>query len=101
MKSLKKIFVFIVFLLFSLLLIYIYFRGLKSGEFIFSGDQNLRLSGFEEFSNSFFLRKMDNFGVFNSWQQIAQFWDSIYYTLVFKSNLLFIQIEKLSFFIAF
>jgi len=100
MKIIKKFFPYFFFLLFSFLLNWVYFRGLKVGEFIFSGDQLLRLSYDEAFANSFFLRKMDHFGVFNSWQQIVQFWDSVYYLIVYKLGFSLLQIEFLSFFVA-
>ena len=99
MNNLKKLFPYIFFLFVSILLIWIYFSGLKPGEFIFSGDQFLRLSFSEAYANSFFLRKMDSFGVFNSWQQVVQFWDFSYYLIFYKLGLTLIQIEQISFFI--
>ncbi len=100
MNKLKQFIPFIFFFLVTVILIFVYFYNLKTGELIFSGDQLLRFSYYESFANSFFLRKMDNFGVFNSWQQIVQFWDSIYYIIAFKIGLPLVQIEQISFFIS-
>ncbi len=75
------------------------FSRLGVGEFIFSGDQLLRLSYEEAFGNSFFLRKMDHLGVFNSWQQIVQIWDETYYLITYWLGLSLLSIEKLSFFL--
>ena len=100
MNKLKQLFPYIFFFFFSVFLIWIYFYGLKSGEFIFSGDQFLRLSFSEAYVNSFFLRKMESFGVFNSWQQIVQIWDFTYYLISYKLGLSLIQVEKTQFFIA-
>jgi len=99
MNKLRSLLPYIFLIFVSLLLSWVYFRGLKSGEFIFSGDQLLRFSYSEAFINSFFLRKVDYFGVFNSWQQIVQFWDTIFYLVFYKLGFSLIEVEKISFFI--
>ena len=99
MPQIKKILPYVIFLVIALALNYVYFHGLKAGEFIFSGDQLLWFSYEESFNNSFFIRKMDHLGVFNSWQQVVQFWDTLYYLITYALHLPMIAIEQLSFFI--
>ena len=98
-SQLKRMWPFVFFFVVAGILCNIYFHGLKDGEFIFSGDQLLRFSYQESFDNSFFIRKMDHFGVFNSWQQIVQLWDEAYYLLAYSLGMPTLLIEQVSFFL--
>lgn len=97
MPWIRKNLPYVFFLLVAVGLNVIYFHDLTVGEFIFSGDQLLRFSYNEAFDHSLFIRKMDHLGVFNSWQQIVQFWDILYYLATHALHLPLIIIEKLSF----
>lgn len=99
MSWVKNMVPYIIFFVIALTLECIYFYDLEVGEFIFSSDQLFWLSYQEAFNNSFFLRKMDHLGVFNSWQLAVQFWDTIYYLIVYKLKLSFINVERASFFL--
>jgi|GEM_PF-2347504 len=98
-KKLIGYFPFIFFFCVATLFVSISFSSLRPGEFIFSGDQLLRFSGEESFGNSYFIRKLDNFGVFNSWQQMVQWWDEMYYLVVYALGVPLLTVEKLSFFL--
>jgi len=73
----------IVFALLAALMSAIFFFGLDAEEIIFSGDQFFRFNAHEAFTKSFFLRKSNDLGVLNGWQFITEFWDSIYYQVVY------------------
>lgn len=92
---------FLVFFGVTILLEWIIFRGLKANEFIFSSDQLFWFSYQEAFQNFFFVRKMDHFGVFNSWQLVVQFWDTLLYLWLYQLPLTLQVVEKISFFITF
>ena len=83
----------------SFVLVFTFFKTLKQNEFIYMGDQFFRFNGFEAFINSFFVRKLENFGVLNGWQFTTQFWDVLYYLLFYIFSITFITAEKLLFFI--
>ena len=73
----------IVFVLLAALMNAIFFFGLDAEEIIFSGDQFFRFNAHEAFTNSFFLKKSNDLGVLNGWQFTTEFWDAIYYQVVY------------------
>lgn len=89
----------IIFALIAVLLDSLFFYGLDTKQFIFSGDQFFRFSAHEAFTDSFFLRKPIDLGVLNGWQFITQFWDALYYLAAYHIGLAPIPIEKLLFFL--
>lgn len=89
----------IIFSLVAGLLNTLFFFGLDAQQFIFSGDQFFRFSTHEAFTDSFFLRKPIDLGVLNGWQFITQFWDELYYLIVYHFGLTPIPAEKLLFFL--
>lgn len=91
--------VFLVFVAIALSLDFIFFFRLKEGQFLFIGDQFFRFSFFETFINSFFIRKLEFFGVHNGWQFMTQFWDVLYYFVVYKLGISLFSAEKILFFI--
>lgn len=84
----------------ALVLSYIFFGHLEPNEFIYSGDQFFRFSEHEAISNSFFLRKSLDLGVLNGWQFATQFWDSLFYLLIFKVTSDLKIVEEILFFLA-
>jgi len=99
----------IMFALLAALINVIFFFGLDAEEIIFSGDQFFRFNANEAFTKSFFLRKSSDFGVLNGWQFITEFWDSIYYQVIYLFEispklaeiLLFYLVLFLSMFLSF
>jgi len=89
----------IIFLLITASLCIIFFNGLTPEQFLFSGDQFFRFNGYETFINSFFLRKSIDFGVLNGWQFATQFWDTLYYLIVYYLDLTPQWAEKILFFL--
>src|SRR5438034_2690001 len=77
----------------------IFFHGFTRNQFIYSGDQFFQFSYHEAFINSFFIRKLANLGMNNGWQFMAQFWDALYYLLIYSFHVPFIIAEKLLFFL--
>lgn len=100
-KVIQKLSPFIIFVGVTLLLEWIIFRGLENNEFIFSSDQLFWFSYHEAFQNFFFVRKMDHFGVFNSWQLVVQFWDTVLYLLLYQFSISLQWVERVVFFITF
>lgn len=94
----KKTALWIGFVALSLVLTLVFFAGLDSNEFIYSGDQFFRFSKHEAFANSFFLRKSVDLGVLNGWQFATQFWDAIYYLFAFRFTSDLKLIEEVLFF---
>ncbi|MBI2414982.1 hypothetical protein HYV31_04075 [candidate division WWE3 bacterium] len=90
----------LLFFFISLVLTAIFFYGLKSNEFLMIGDQYF-LFNFKELAwSSFYIKKLDNLGIHNSWQFLTQFWDVIFLMTLYKLGLSFFVIEKLQFFFA-
>lgn len=89
----------IIFALVAVLLDSLFFYGLDTKQFIFSGDQFFRFNAHEAFTDSFFLRKPIDLGVLNGWQFITQFWDALYYLAVYHIGLAPILAEKILFFL--
>lgn len=89
----------IIFALTAAFLDVIFFHGLGSQQFIFSGDQFFRFNKYETFINSFFIRKPNDLSVLNGWQFSTQFWDTLYYQVVYFFGLAPHLSEKLLFFL--
>jgi hypothetical protein len=81
------------FFLFSLVLNVIFFHKLKEGEFLFIGDAFLKFSLFQISKSAFHIKKIVNFHSHNSWQFMTEFWDSIYFLVVYTltNSLIFAQ----------
>ncbi len=75
-----------------------FFSQIKPNEFFYIGDQFLRLTLHEAFIGSFFIRKIEDLSLLNGWQFMAQFWDAVYYLILYFLNLSFITAEKILFF---
>jgi hypothetical protein len=78
-------------------------------DLIFSGDQFFPFSLYEAERNFFYLRKQADLGVLNGWQFTTQFWDGLFYIIVYRlgidryvaQHLLFILLILVSFLVAF
>src|SRR5437016_3089131 len=90
---------FIIFFFLSFVLTVTFFSSLRPNEFIFIGDQFFRFNYHESFLNSFFIRKPEDLNVLNGWQFTTQFWDALYYLILYSLHISFITAEKLLFFI--
>lgn len=99
MQKNKLLIPILLFFLISVLLNMVYFYRLGPSEFYYLGDQFFRFNQYETFVNSFFLRKPENLGVLNAWQQMTQFWDIVYYLVVYSLGLSALMSEKILFFL--
>lgn len=100
-KGLNKLsFLFIYFFLFLFYFAYINFYNVPEDSFIYSGDQFLRFSKYETDANSFFLRKEENFGVHNCWQQMTQFWDILYFQFIYQFSFTYTTVITIQYSVA-
>lgn len=90
---------YLAFLIIAIILNYIFFNKVNNNQFLFIHDQFFRFSYFEAFINSFFIRKLENLSVLNGWQFTTQFWDAVYYLVIYSLRISFINAEKLLFFL--
>ncbi len=97
MKKFKFSKTFLLLFLIGLIVGFRYTSRLEKGQFLFIGDQFYRFNLYETFINSFFLRKLENFGVHNGWQFTTQYWDVLYYFVVYRLGVNFILAEKILF----
>lgn len=68
---------------------------LKQNEFTFIGDQFYRFSLDETNKENSFLIKPVDFGVYNNWELMIQYWDSVFYKVAYTLGVDFISAEKL------
>src|SRR5947209_5655151 len=90
---------FVFFLVVSTVLTIIFFHGLKVDQFLYIGDQFIRINYYETFINSFFIRKPENLSILNAWQFVTPFWDMLYYFIIYSLHIPLIWGEKLLFLI--
>src|SRR5690242_13727802 len=95
----KNLLVFFLFILISGALEHIFFHNLRQQQFYFFGDQFFRFSFQETFANSFFLRKWGNLSLLNCWQMMTQFWDIVYYLLIYTLHIPPYLGERILFFV--
>lgn len=79
------------------LLTAVFFKDLKSGEFLYLHDEFLTLTKAESF-NSFFTRNPVDFGSANTTSLVVTFFDRLYYSLVRQLNVSFEVIQKVLYF---
>lgn len=79
--------------IFSWLAAQLFFGNLSAGKFVNSGDQFFPLSFSEIFSSAFSLRKSVDLGVLNGWQFTTQFWDSLFYLLIYPTKLSYSSVQ--------
>lgn len=83
-KKLGPYLPFVLFLIISLTFATLSMWGLKQGQFLYIGDQFLKVSLSDAAADFFSLRKIESFGVHNAWQLIVQFWDNLYFLVVYS-----------------
>ncbi len=93
----KKYIIYIAFLVFAVSYSFFLFSKFPNDKFLFIGDQFFRFSKEEINENAFYIRKLENFGVFNAWQLTVQTPEILYYTTVYNIGLTPRQAEQLLF----
>jgi len=77
----------------SIVFAHILIGDLNEVEFVFGGDQFFQLSKSEVLASALYLRKSINLGVLNGWQFTTQFWDTLFYLLIYLTKLSYASIQ--------
>lgn len=85
------------FALFAIIYTTLLFLRIPEEHFLFISDQVFRFNQHETFINAFYMRKLENFGVFNAWQLVVQTPEILYYSIIYKLGLNLIQAEQVLF----
>jgi hypothetical protein len=93
----KKYIIYIAFFIFSVIYPFFLFSQFPNNKFLFIGDQLFRFSKEETYESAFYIRKLENFGVFNAWQLTVQTPEVLYYSAVYNLGLSPRQAEQFLF----